>query len=233
MKILVVDDEQAVRESLRRSLRFNGYEVLTANDGLEAVETVRAENPELLILDVMMPNMDGLEVCRTLRSEGWDRPILVLTARDGVSDRVAGLDAGADDYLPKPFALEELLARVRVALRHGSPQQPSAQREATMVRAGDVLIDVPRHSITKAGKPLHLTPTEWGVLTTLLRAHGGLVRKEDLLAEIWGPGFEGQSHYLRIYTSQLRRKLETDPSNPQYLLTEPGLGYRFITSPGV
>ena len=108
MKILVVDDEQAVRESLRRSLRFNGYEVLTANDGLEAVETVRAENPELLILDVMMPNMDGLEVCRTLRSEGWDRPILVLTARDGVSDRVAGLDAGADDYLPKPFALEEL-----------------------------------------------------------------------------------------------------------------------------
>ena len=117
MKILVVDDEQAVRESLRRSLRFNGYEVLTANDGLEAVETVRAENPELLILDVMMPNMDGLEVCRTLRSEGWDRPILVLTARDGVSDRVAGLDAGADDYLPKPFALEELLARVRSLVR--------------------------------------------------------------------------------------------------------------------
>ena len=110
MKILVVDDEQPVRESLRRSLRFNGYDVLTANDGLEAVEAVRSENPELLILDVMMPNMDGLEVCRTLRSEGWDRPILVLTARDGVSDRVAGLDAGADDYLPKPFALEELLA---------------------------------------------------------------------------------------------------------------------------
>ena len=108
MKILVVDDEQPVRESLRRSLRFNGYDVLTASDGLEAVEAVRSENPELLILDVMMPNMDGLEVCRTLRSEGWDRPILVLTARDGVSDRVAGLDAGADDYLPKPFALEEL-----------------------------------------------------------------------------------------------------------------------------
>lgn len=119
MKILVVDDEQAVRESLRRSLRFNGYDTLIASDGVEAVETVHRENPELLILDVMMPNMDGLEVCRTLRSEGWDRPILVLTARDGVSDRVAGLDAGADDYLPKPFALEELLARVRSL---GSPR---------------------------------------------------------------------------------------------------------------
>ena len=130
--------------------------------------------------------------------------------------------------------MEELLARVRVALRHGSPQSPVRRTETAVVRAGDVVIDVPRHSITKGGEPLHLTPTEWGVLTTLLRAHGGLVRKEDLLSEIWGPGFEGQGHYLRIYTSQLRRKLEDDPANPAFLLTEPGLGYRFVVpEPGV
>lgn len=130
MKILVVDDEQAVRESLRRSLKFNGYDVALAADGVQAVEAVHRDNPELLILDVMMPNMDGLEVCRTLRSEGWDRPILVLTARDGVSDRVAGLDAGADDYLPKPFALEELLARVRSLVRRAAADSIGSKQPA-------------------------------------------------------------------------------------------------------
>ena len=169
MKILVVDDEQAVRESLRRSLRFNGYEVLTANDGLEAVETVRAENPELLILDIMMPNMDGLEVCRTLRSEGWDRPILVLTARDGVSDRVSGLDAGADDYLPKPFALEELLARVRSLVRRASADSIAAEAPVeSKLSFEDLELDADTREVSRGGRAISLTRTEFALLQLLM-----------------------------------------------------------------
>lgn len=168
MKILVVDDEQPVRESLRRSLRFNGYDVLTANDGLEAVETVRSENPELLILDVMMPNMDGLEVCRTLRSEGWDRPILVLTARDGVSDRVAGLDAGADDYLPKPFALEELLARVRSLVRRASADSIAAEAPVeSKLSFEDLELDADTREVSRGGRSISLTRTEFSLLQLL------------------------------------------------------------------
>lgn len=230
--IVIVDDDPRLLTTLSINFKARGYEVYSASTGAEGLQVVSQYQPDVVILDMGLPDMDGREVLDGIR--GWSAiPVLILTARSDPLFSASALDRGADDYVTKPFSMEELLARVRVALRHGSPQHPSAQREATMVRAGDVLIDVPRHSITKAGKPLHLTPTEWGVLTTLLRAHGCLVRKEDLLAEIWGPGFEGQSHYLRIYTSQLRRKLETDPSDPQYLLTEPGLGYRFITSPGV
>ena len=187
MKILVVDDEQPVRESLRRSLRFNGYDVLTANDGLEAVETVRSENPELLILDVMMPNMDGLEVCRTLRSEGWDRPILVLTARDGVSDRVAGLDAGADDYLPKPFALEELLARVRSLVRRASADSIAAEAPVeSKLSFEDLELDADTREVSRGGRSISLTRTEFSLLQLLMENPRKVLSRSKILEEVWG-----------------------------------------------
>ena len=187
MKILVVDDEQAVCESLRRSLRFNGYDVLTANDGLEAVKTVRSENPELLILDVMMPNMDGLEVCRTLRSEGWDRPILVLTARDGVSDRVAGLDAGADDYLPKPFALEELLARVRSLVRRASAESIAAEDPVeSKLSFEDLELDADTREVSRGGRAISLTRTEFALLQLLMKNPRKVLSRSKILEEVWG-----------------------------------------------
>ena len=199
MKILVVDDEQAVRESLRRSLRFNGYEVLTANDGLEAVETVRAENPELLILDVMMPNMDGLEVCRTLRSEGWDRPILVLTARDGVSDRVAGLDAGADDYLPKPFALEELLARVRSLVRRASADSIAAEAPVeSKLSFEDLELDADTREVSRGGRAISLTRTEFALLQLLMENPRKVLSRSKILEEVWGYDFPTSGNALEV-----------------------------------
>ena len=209
MKILVVDDEQAVRESLRRSLRFNGYEVLTANDGLEAVETVRAENPELLILDVMMPNMDGLEVCRTLRSEGWDRPILVLTARDGVSDRVAGLDAGADDYLPKPFALEELLARVRSLVRRASADSIAAEAPVeSKLSFEDLELDADTREVSRGGRAISLTRTEFALLQLLMENPRKVLSRSKILEEVWGYDFPTSGNALEVYIGYLRKKTE-------------------------
>ena len=209
MKILVVDDEQAVRESLRRSLRFNGYEVLTANDGLEAVETVRAENPELVILDVMMPNMDGLEVCRTLRSEGWDRPILVLTARDGVSDRVAGLDAGADDYLPKPFALEELLARVRSLVRRASADSIAAEVPVeSKLSFEDLELDADTREVSRGGRAISLTRTEFALLQLLMENPRKVLSRSKILEEVWGYDFPTSGNALEVYIGYLRKKTE-------------------------
>ena len=209
MKILVVDDEQAVRESLRRSLRFNGYEVLTANDGLEAVETVRAENPELVILDVMMPNMDGLEVCRTLRSEGWDRPILVLTARDGVSDRVAGLDAGADDYLPKPFALEELLARVRSLVRRASADSIAAEAPVeSKLSFEDLELDADTREVSRGGRAISLTRTEFALLQLLMENPRKVLSRSKILEEVWGYDFPTSGNALEVYIGYLRKKTE-------------------------
>ena len=209
MKILVVDDEQAVRESLRRSLRFNGYEVLTANDGLEAVETVRAENPELLILDIMMPNMDGLEVCRTLRSEGWDRPILVLTARDGVSDRVSGLDAGADDYLPKPFALEELLARVRSLVRRASADSIAAEAPVeSKLSFEDLELDADTREVSRGGRAISLTRTEFALLQLLMENPRKVLSRSKILEEVWGYDFPTSGNALEVYIGYLRKKTE-------------------------
>ncbi|MCZ9300116.1 response regulator transcription factor [Corynebacterium marquesiae] len=225
MKILVVDDEQAVRESLRRSLRFNGYEVLTANDGLEAVETVRAENPELVILDVMMPNMDGLEVCRTLRSEGWDRPILVLTARDGVSDRVAGLDAGADDYLPKPFALEELLARVRSLVRRASADSIAAEVPVeSKLSFEDLELDADTREVSRGGRAISLTRTEFALLQLLMENPRKVLSRSKILEEVWGYDFPTSGNALEVYIGYLRKKTEGE-SDARLIHTVRGVGY--------
>lgn len=225
MKILVVDDEQAVRESLRRSLRFNGYEVLTANDGLEAVATVRAENPELLILDVMMPNMDGLEVCRTLRSEGWDRPILVLTARDGVSDRVAGLDAGADDYLPKPFALEELLARVRSLVRRASADSIAAEAPVeSKLSFEDLELDADTREVSRGGRAISLTRTEFALLQLLMENPRKVLSRSKILEEVWGYDFPTSGNALEVYIGYLRKKTEGE-SDARLIHTVRGVGY--------
>lgn len=225
MKILVVDDEQAVRESLRRSLRFNGYEVLTANDGLEGVETVRAENPELLILDVMMPNMDGLEVCRSLRSEGWDRPILVLTARDGVSDRVAGLDAGADDYLPKPFALEELLARVRSLVRRASADSIAAEAPVeSKLSFEDLELDADTREVSRGGRAISLTRTEFALLQLLMENPRKVLSRSKILEEVWGYDFPTSGNALEVYIGYLRKKTEGE-GDARLIHTVRGVGY--------
>ena len=223
--VLVVDDEQAVRESLRRSLRFNGYEVLTANDGLEAVETVRAENPELLILDIMMPNMDGLEVCRTLRSEGWDRPILVLTARDGVSDRVSGLDAGADDYLPKPFALEELLARVRSLVRRASADSIAAEAPVeSKLSFEDLELDADTREVSRGGRAISLTRTEFALLQLLMENPRKVLSRSKILEEVWGYDFPTSGNALEVYIGYLRKKTEGE-SDARLIHTVRGVGY--------
>ena len=225
MKILVVDDEQPVRESLRRSLRFNGYDVLTASDGLEAVEAVRSENPELLILDVMMPNMDGLEVCRTLRSEGWDRPILVLTARDGVSDRVAGLDAGADDYLPKPFALEELLARVRSLVRRASADSIAAEAPVeTKLSFEDLELDADTREVSRGGRSISLTRTEFSLLQLLMENPRKVLSRSKILEEVWGYDFPTSGNALEVYIGYLRKKTEGD-GDSRLIHTVRGVGY--------
>ena len=225
MKILVVDDEQPVRESLRRSLRFNGYDVLTANDGLEAVEAVRSENPELLILDVMMPNMDGLEVCRTLRSEGWDRPILVLTARDGVSDRVAGLDAGADDYLPKPFALEELLARVRSLVRRASADSIAAEAPVeSKLSFEDLELDADTREVSRGGRAISLTRTEFSLLQLLMENPRKVLSRSKILEEVWGYDFPTSGNALEVYIGYLRKKTEGD-GDSRLIHTVRGVGY--------
>ena len=225
MKILVVDDEQAVRESLRRSLRFNGYDVLTANDGLEAVEAVRAENPELLILDVMMPNMDGLEVCRTLRSEGWDRPILVLTARDGVSDRVAGLDAGADDYLPKPFALEELLARVRSLVRRASADSIAVDAPVeSRFSFEDLELDADTREVSRGGRAISLTRTEFALLQLLMENPRKVLSRSKILEEVWGYDFPTSGNALEVYIGYLRKKTEGE-GDARLIHTVRGVGY--------
>lgn len=221
----MVDDEQPVRESLRRSLRFNGYDVLTANDGLEAVEAVRSENPELLILDVMMPNMDGLEVCRTLRSEGWDRPILVLTARDGVSDRVAGLDAGADDYLPKPFALEELLARVRSLVRRASADSIAAEAPVeSKLSFEDLELDADTREVSRGGRAISLTRTEFSLLQLLMENPRKVLSRSKILEEVWGYDFPTSGNALEVYIGYLRKKTEGD-GDSRLIHTVRGVGY--------
>lgn len=223
MKILVADDEQAVRESLRRSLSFNGYDVVLAEDGAQAVKLIEAEQPELVILDIMMPQMDGLEVCRTLRSSGDDRPILLLTARDGVSDRVAGLDAGADDYLPKPFALEELLARVRSLFRRSikEAQKPEEPKE---LEFEDLVLNPDTRDVSRGGKPISLTRTEFALLEYLMRNPRKVLTRSDILEEVWGYNFPTSGNALEVYIGYLRKKMEADGES-RLIHTVRGVGY--------
>lgn len=227
MKILVVDDEQAVRESLRRSLNFNGYQTGLAADGQEAVEYVLKENPDLIILDVNMPRMDGLEVCRELRSQGWGRPILMLTARDGVSDRVAGLDAGADDYLPKPFALEELLARVRSLVRRALVESSGSSVEESKpskLEFGDLVLDTDSREVTRGGQQISLTRTEFSLLQLLMENPRKVLSRNTILEEVWGYDFPTSGNALEVYIGYLRKKTEIGNA-PRLIHTVRGVGY--------
>ncbi len=226
MKILVVDDEQAVRESLRRSLSFNGYEVWLASDGQQAVDLVHKEEPDLIVLDVNMPIMDGLEVCRVLRGEGWSRPILILTARDGVSDRVTGLDAGADDYLPKPFALEELLARVRSLSRRAMVESTNGAKDSAVSTLDfeDLHLDAETREVTRNGRLISLTRTEFSLLQLLLENPRKVLSRNTILEEVWGYDFPTSGNALEVYIGYLRKKTEAE-NEPRLIHTVRGVGY--------
>jgi two-component system KDP operon response regulator KdpE len=224
-RILVAEDQETLRASIGRNLRARGFEVVEAVNGLEALALWETEQPHLLILDVMMPRMDGLEVCRRVR-EHSTVPIIVLTALDAESDKLAAFDLGADDYLCTPFSVEELLARVRAVLRRAEWfTQPPAPG---MLRYGDLTIDLDGHTVLLRDQPVQLTPTEFALLAQLAGSPNKAISHQTLLQRVWGSEYSGESEYLRVYIGRLRRKLEADPSNPRRLLTEPGIGYRFV-----
>ena len=228
MRILVVDDDRAVRESLRRSLQFNGYQVDLAADGQQAIDAVGAQRPDAMVLDVMMPRLDGLEVCRRLRGTGDDLPILVLTARDAVSDRVAGLDAGADDYLPKPFALEELLARLRALLRRRVPAVGDPPAEA--LRFADLELDPVTRDVRRGARRISLTRTEYALLELLLRHPRQVLTRGRILEDVWGYDFPTSGNALEVYVGYLRRKTESG-DEPRLIHTVRGVGYVLRESP--
>jgi two-component system, OmpR family, KDP operon response regulator KdpE len=216
-RILIVDDESQLLRALRINLRARAYEVETAPDGAAALAAVARRPPDVVVLDLGLPDLDGIEMITGLR--GWTRvPIIVLSGRVDAADKVQALDAGADDYVTKPFNMDELLARIRAALRHHTAQAPPR------ITFGNHTIDLPTHRITPA---VHLTPTEWKILTVLLRHPGALVESQRLLTEVWGPHYRTETDHLRFHIAQLRRKLEPDPAHPRHLLTEVGLGYRY------
>lgn len=228
MRILVVDDDRAVRESLRRSLSFNGYTVDLATDGRDALEQVAASRPDAMVLDVMMPRVDGLEVCRRLRSTGDDLPILVLTARDSVSERVAGLDAGADDYLPKPFALEELLARLRALLRRAAPDPDSSADE--VLRFADLSLDPATREVTRGDRQISLTRTEFSLMEMLMANPRRVLTRSRILEEVWGYDFPTSGNALEVYVGYLRRKTEAG-GEPRLIHTVRGVGYVLRETP--
>jgi len=220
-RVLVVDDEPAMLRALRINLRARSYDVSTAATGREALAEARRRPPDAVILDLGLPDMNGIEVIGGLR--GWSRaPVIVLSGRTGPGDKIAALDAGADDYVTKPFSMEELLARLRAALRRDDTGPLPAR-----VRVGRCEIDLAAHTALDGARTVRLTPTQWRLLEILLRHPGQLVGAQRLLTEIWGPGYERYTHYLRFHMAGLRRKLEDDPSRPRHLLTEPGMGYRY------
>jgi two-component system, OmpR family, KDP operon response regulator KdpE len=221
-RVLVVDDDSGLTRALAINLRARGYDVDTAPDGSSGLATAATRPPDLVILDLGLPDIDGVEVVRGLR--GWSStPILVLSARLTQAQKVAALDAGADDYITKPFGMDELLARVRAALRRAGPTEPGSPVVATAA----FTVDLRAHRVTTPSGEVRLTPTEWHLLEILVRHPGQLLTQRHLLAEVWGPGYSTETNYLRVYMSQLRRKLENDPTRPQHIITDPGIGYRF------
>jgi two-component system KDP operon response regulator KdpE len=223
--VLVIEDEPQIRRFLRATLVSHGYrfaEATTAQIGLAQAATY---NPQVIILDLGLPDFDGLEVTRRLR-EWTNVPIIVLSARGQEQDKIAALDAGADDYLTKPFGVGELVARIRVALRHAARVAEAAHQ--TCFTAGNIQVDLDQRRVFVDAAEVHLTPIEYSLLTTLIRYAGKVVTHHQLLKEVWGEAYADESHYLRVYMGHLRRKLEADPARPQHLLTEPGVGYRFM-----
>ncbi|AZC12831.1 MULTISPECIES: response regulator [unclassified Microbacterium] len=225
MKILLADDDPQLVRALRITLAAHGYEVVAAPDGAAAVAMAAQAHPDIILLDLGMPRLDGMQVIEALR--GWtSAPIIVVSGRTGSADKVDALDAGADDYVTKPFQIDELLARLRALSRRrgGAASEP-------MVVFGDVTVDLSARAVTRSGARVHLTPTEWRMLEFLARNPGALVTRQTLLKEIWASENVQDSGYLRLYMSQLRRKLEPDPSHPVHLLTESGMGYRLVVDP--
>jgi two-component system KDP operon response regulator KdpE len=220
--VLAVDDDAAILRTLGIAMRARGYEVETVADGRSALQSLTERVPDVVLLDLGLPDVDGTEVLRRIR-ETSQVPVVVLSARHESDDKVEALDLGADDYVTKPFGMEELLARVRAALRRAAPTR------APVVTVGDLVLDVEDRRATRGGEDVHLTPTEWRIVEVLARAEGRLVRQSTLLHEVWGPSYERETHYLRVYLAQLRRKLEDDPSHPRMLITDPGLGYRLLS----
>ncbi|EHR52813.1 response regulator with CheY-like receiver domain and winged-helix DNA-binding domain [Saccharomonospora marina XMU15] len=229
MRILVVDDDRAVRESLRRSLEFNGYQVDVAGDGAQALEKVAADRPDAMVLDVMMPRLDGLEVARRLRGIGDDLPILVLTARDTVSDRVSGLDAGADDYLPKPFALEELLARLRALLRRAGAEAQAAGNSVALTFA-DLSLDPGTREVYRGERQISLTRTEFALLELFMSYPKHVLTRSRILEEVWGYDFPTSGNALEVYVGYLRRKTEAG-GEPRLIHTVRGVGYVLRETP--
>ena len=221
-RVLVVDDEAQLLRGLRTNLTARGYEVETAADGERALDLAASRRPDVVILDLGLPGIDGVDVIRGLRAWGT-MPIIVLSAREQEPDKVAALDAGADDYVTKPFGMGELLARLRAAERRAAP---SGEELAEVVTAA-FTVDLAAKRVTSPDGPVHLTPTEWHLVEILVRNAGKLVSQRQLLQEVWGPRYEDETNYLRVYMAQIRRKLEPEPAVPRYFITESGMGYRF------
>lgn len=222
-KILVVDDEAQITRTLRASLRAHRYEVRTAADGVSALDTFHDWQPDLVITDLQMPEMSGIELCRTIRKIS-EIPIIVLSVKGEEKTKVEALDAGADDYVTKPFGIDELLARVRAGLRRKPVKSEEKQQ---ILKDGDFAIDLAAHTSTVRGKEIHLTPKEFDLLVYLFENRGRVVTHRAILAQIWGGNFTEQTEYLRVFLGNLRKKIEINPSRPQYILTEPWVGYRF------
>lgn len=221
-RVLVVDDEPQIRRALRTNLAARDYDVDLAATGEEALERAAAHHPDVVILDLGLPGIDGIAVVEGLR--GWTNvPIIVLSVRDAEADKIAALDAGADDYVTKPFSMGELLARLRAATRRGAP----GPDEEPIITTDAFSVDLAAKRVSRDGETVHLTPTEWQLLEALVRNPGRLISQRQLLQTVWGPQYERETNYLRVYLAQLRRKLEADPSRPRHLITEPGMGYRF------
>jgi len=222
-RVLVVDDDAALARALAINLRARGYDVTVAGNGRDALEAVARVRPEVVVLDLGLPDLDGLEVLRGIR--GWNEvPVVVLSARSTSDEKVDALDAGADDYVTKPFEMNELMARLRAAVRRGSVT--GVRDDMPLVETATFTVDLAAGVVTRDGAQVRLTPTEYHLLEVLARNVGRLVPQQQLLRDVWGPGYEKEAHYLRVYVAQLRRKLEPDPSAPRHLVTEPGLGYR-------
>jgi two-component system, OmpR family, KDP operon response regulator KdpE len=221
--LLIVEDDMQMRKFLRASLSSHGYRLVEATNGAEGLSQAAAYNPDLILLDLGLPDFDGLEVTKKLR-EWASAPIIVISARGQEDDKINALDSGADDYLTKPFGTGELLARIRVALRHAA--RAGQERAEPVLTVGDLSVDLDKRTVFVAGNEVHLTPIEYKLLTTLLKNAGKVLTHRQLLKEVWGPGYANNTQYLRVYMVQLRHKLEVDPARPRYLVTEPGVGYR-------